>query len=91
MLEVQRYEAPKAPYTANGCFIHVGYLNKWFRTRRAAAQYYDQHNVHMRKLNAHNKWASDWDPVSKLRYVVRKLDREVRTIEGFGSQSAADD
>ena len=26
----------------------------------------------MRSLNAHNTWESDWDPNTKLLYIVRK-------------------
>jgi hypothetical protein len=63
-------------YTPMRGFEHVGYFNKIFRTKRAAAEYYNAANPHMRHLNAHNTWASDWDPNTQIRYVVRKFDRE---------------
>jgi len=52
-----------------GKFVHVGYMKKTFRTKKAAAEYYNTHNAHMRPLNAHNTWKSDWDPVTRLRYI----------------------
>ena len=54
-----------------GKFKHIGYMKKTFKTKKDAALYYDKHNPHMRSLNAHNTYISDWDPNTKLLYIVR--------------------
>ena len=41
-----------------------------FKTKEDAASYYNRHNPRMRPLNAHN-YKSDWDPNTKLLYIVR--------------------
>ena len=51
---------------------HVGYMNATFNTRADADTYYNRHNPHMRRLNAHNTWISDWDPETRRKYIVRK-------------------
>jgi hypothetical protein len=54
-------------------YEHIGYMDaRGFRTKNAACDYYDKHNPHMRKINEHNTYASDWDSNTKLRYIVRK-------------------
>ena len=50
---------------------HIGYMKGKFKTKKDAADYYDRHNPHMRSLNAYNTYCSDWDPNTKLLYVVR--------------------
>jgi len=42
-----------------------------FKTKKDAVSYYDRHNPHMRSLNAHNTYCSDWDLNTKLLYIVR--------------------
>ena len=37
----------------------------------------------MRSLNAHNTWISDWDPDTKLLYVVREHYAEYLKIPPF--------
>jgi len=60
-------------FNSKSGFEHLGYMNpKCFRTKNAACEYYNKHNPHMRKLNAHNTYESDWDPITKLSYIVRK-------------------
>jgi hypothetical protein len=59
---------------------HVGYINKIFQSKQEAANYYDFHNPHMRNLNAHKTWRSDWDPDTKLMYIVRKYFGEELTL-----------
>ena len=54
-------------------YWHQGYMDKWFKTKKDACSYYDRHNPHMRSLNAHNTWKSDWDPNTHLLYIVRKF------------------
>jgi len=61
----------------NGCLAqggkikHIGYMKGKFKRRKDAISYYDRHNPHMRSLNAHNTYHSDWDPNTKLLYIVR--------------------
>ena len=50
---------------------HLGYMKGKFKTKKDAVSYYDRHNPHMRSLNAHNNYKSDWDPNTKLLYIVR--------------------
>lgn len=84
ILEVQRF------YTYchitnpewNGKFEHIGYINKLFITKKEASDYYNQFNTHMRQLNE-NSGASDWDPYTKLRYVVREYLGECLKIQPF--------
>ena len=70
-------------FTEAGTFVHVGYMNAKFQTRKDAASYYNRHNPHMRSLNAHNTWASDWDPVTRLKYIVREDYNVQQTIAPF--------
>ena len=51
--------------------FHLGYMKKFFRTREDACEYYDRCNPHMRPLNAHGTYRSDWDPETHLFYIVR--------------------
>ena len=58
-------------YNYNGPWKHIGYMKGKFKTKKDAVSYYDRHNPHMRSLNAHNTYCSDWDPNTKLLYIVR--------------------
>jgi hypothetical protein len=72
ILEIQKYDDDFVPFQErNGLFIHVGYMDKSFRTKQEACLYYDQHNSHMRSLNVNGDWISDTDSKTKLRYIVR--------------------
>jgi hypothetical protein len=52
--------------------IHVGYMKGKFKTKKDAVSYYDKHNPHMRSLNGDdNHYCSDWDPETRLLYIVR--------------------
>jgi len=62
---------------------HIGYMNKKFKTKKDAVTYYDTNNPHMRSLNAHNDYRSDWDPETKLLYIVRDDHLITATIENF--------
>ena len=42
-----------------------------FKIKKDAVSYYDKHNKHMRSLNAQNNYMSDWDPKTKLLYILR--------------------
>ena len=73
VLEVVRFITDSEEWKAKGGkFEHVGYMRAMFRTKEDAASYYDRHNPHMRGLNAHGNWRSDWDPNSHLMYIVRE-------------------
>ena len=62
---------------------HIGYMKGHFKTKNDAVSYYDRHNPHMRSLNAHNTYESDWDPNTKLLYIVRE-DYDINaTIDCF--------
>ena len=76
ILEVQRFEW-------NGKSEHVGYMNKIFKTKQEASDYYDKFNPHLRSLNAHKNWCSDWDPNSYLMYIVRERYYEYLKIQSF--------
>jgi len=62
---------------------HIGYMKGRFRTKKDAVAYYDRHNPHMRSLNAHNNYISDYDPKTFLLYIVRKYYGIYATIESF--------
>lgn len=79
MLEAQMYIRDDT-FVLNGIFKHVGYVNKIFRTKQDACDYYNEHNKHLRSLNAHGEWASGWDPETRLRYVVRRHERELMDL-----------
>ena len=66
-----------------GKIKHIGYMKGHFKTKKDAVSYYDRHNPHMRSLNAHNTYKSDWDPNTKLLYIVRKDYLINATIDCF--------
>lgn len=85
MLEVLRYIKDFDERLAkSGCLEHVGYMTQKFATAKKAIEFYDQHNPHMRSINAHRTWCSDWDPDTMLQYIIREFHGEVGTISGFG-------
>ena len=74
-----------------GKFEHVGYMKAKFRTKQDACSYYDRHNPHMRGLNAHNTYRSDWDPNTHLLYIVRKDNYIIDTIDPFSENDLPKD
>jgi len=88
ILEVQKYyvtghhDFPQY----NGKSEHVGYMNKIFKTKKEASDYYDKFNPHMRKLNVLETWCSDWDPNTCLMYIVRERFYEYLKIPPFEKQ-----
>lgn len=64
----------------NGMWQHRGYMNVKFNSKEKAAAYYDKHNPRMRQLNARNNWCSDWNPIDKFRYVIRRYNNEILDI-----------
>ena len=66
-----------------GKFKHIGYMKSKFKTKNDAVSYYNRHNPHMRSINAHNNYKSDWDPNTNLLYIVRE-DYDINdTIDCF--------
>ena len=90
VLEVVRFISDKNEWMEKGCAAepgeHVGYMRAYFRTKGDAASYYDRHNPHMRGLNAHNTWKSDWDPATHRIYIVRKNHDLIQTIAPFDAE-----
>tara|TARA_Y100000389_G_C17429018_1_gene501382 strand:+ start:243 stop:590 length:348 start_codon:yes stop_codon:yes gene_type:complete len=62
---------------------HIGYMKGYFKTQKDAVSYYNRYNPHMRSLNAHNTYTSDWDPNTKLLYIVREDRDIIATIDCF--------
>ena len=85
ILEVQKFNPKgyKEHPEWNGKSEHIGYINKIFTTKQDASDYYDKFNPHMRSLNAHNTWRSDWDPKTGLMYIVRAHYCEYLKIQPF--------
>ena len=50
---------------------HVGYMKIKFQSKKEAAYYYDKCNPHMLPLNAYMENKSQFDPNTKLSYIVR--------------------
>ena len=70
VLEVAKYQLNESDNLPE--IIHVGYMKGKFKTKKDAVSYYDRHNPHMRSLNGDdNNYRSDWDPNTKLLYIVR--------------------
>jgi hypothetical protein len=67
---------------------HLGYMKKIFRTRKEACEYYNTHNPHLRSINAHGTYKSDWDPVNHKFYIVRKFHCIKMTIPPFSGSSS---
>ena len=84
VLEVQKFASDaKVAIEMRGKYTHIGYMYNLFPSKQEACDYYDIHNKHMRSLNAHGTWRSDWDPETRFRYVIREYDGETRTIQPF--------
>ena len=85
ILEVQRFyiDRHNTHPEWNGKAEHIGYMNKIFKTKQEACDYYDKCNKHMRSLNAYKNWCSDDDPETKLMYIVREYFYEYLTIPPF--------
>ena len=95
MLEVQRYMEPKETFTYFeqtghlGDYVHVGSMNTLFKSTKAASEYYSKHNEHMRALRKiQGVYSSDWDPVTRLRYVVRPYAGELLNVDPFDMEDA---
>jgi hypothetical protein len=67
----------------------VGYMDKLFDSRQEASDYYDKFNPHMRSLNTFNTWISEFDPETRLGYIVKEYTNQVLTIPPFEDPSKA--
>jgi hypothetical protein len=85
ILEVQKFNSDghNTHPEWNGKSEHMGYVNKTFKTKKEASDYYDKFNPHMRSLNAHKNWRSDWDPNNCLMYIVRESLYEYKKLSPF--------
>lgn len=72
VLEVVRFLSKEERIAKKAWAEHVGYMNITFKAQQKACDYYDKHNPHMRALNAHGTFRSDWDPETYLLYIVRE-------------------
>jgi hypothetical protein len=64
---------------------HIGYINKIFRTKQEAADYYKLYNPHMRAID-NLTWKSAWDPANCLMYIIREHFYEYMKIPPFEEQ-----
>jgi len=80
VLEVQEF-IPE-PLQDKG-FVHVGYMDRVFKSKIEAIEYYDKYNSHMRSINQYKNLCSDWDPDTYLRYIVRRYHGERKTMVSF--------
>ncbi len=84
VLEVVRYIRDYVERDKKGgMYEHVGYMKAKFRTRQDACSYYDRHNPHMRPMNVHNTFESDWDQNNDLLYIVREDYCIIANIDTF--------
>lgn len=54
-----------------------------FRSAADANAYYALHNPFPRPITALGGLHSDWDPNTRLRYVIREMKGEAMTVEPF--------
>jgi len=66
---------------------HIGFMNKVFNSKQEAGLYYDTFNPHMRQFTHNTTWRSDWDPDTKLMFVVRKKFTQKLTIPSFDNNT----
>ncbi len=89
-LEVVRFLTNEEEWrAAHSKRIHIGYMDAHFKTKGNAASYYNRNNPHMRPLNAHNTWSSDWDPETHLLYIVREYKGVAATVPPFDPADAS--
>ena len=62
---------------------HIGYMKGKFQSKKDCCAYYDRHNPHMRSLNALGNYESDWDPNTRLIYIVCRDRNMVEDILPF--------
>ena len=67
-------------------YIHIGYMNVWFKSRKDAIEYYDAWNPQMRSMKQCPD-ISDCDPTTGLTYIIRENYNIRGSIEPFGGQN----
>jgi hypothetical protein len=93
ILEVQKFNPTGHLLQSewNGKSTHVGYMNKVFKTKNQACEYYDNNNNTMRPLNSHHTYRSDWNRDTHLLYVVREYGDEYLSIPPFEEKEKGKD
>jgi hypothetical protein len=66
-------------------YVHIGYHNKVFESKKEAARYYDSFHLHMPSLNSRQNWCSELNPATNLRHVVRRYEGEYLNLPSFGT------
>lgn len=67
-------------------YEHIGYMKAIFRRKKDACMYYREHNPHMREILKHpifKEYISDWDPETRLAYIIRKFCNVALTVDPF--------
>jgi len=67
-------------------YEHIGYMKAIFRRKKDACMYYREHNPHMREIRKDpifNEYISDWDPETRLAYIIRKFCNVALTVDPF--------
>lgn len=65
---------------------HVGYMRAVFDSKERAAAYYAKYNPEMRQISASSRWKSDWDPETRLLYIVRENHGVELTVPPFNEK-----
>ena len=81
VLEVVRFVEKSDGENTNA--EHIGYMNIKFNTKKDACDYYGRCNPHLRPLNAHRDYKSDWDQKTELLYIVRRYYGLLASIPPF--------
>lgn len=68
----------------------IGFMRLMCKSKKEAADYYDAYNPHLRKLNDKGTWYSDWDPVTKRRYMVSEYKGEKMLLPPFNPKDEPD-
>lgn len=67
-------------------YEHIGYMKVMFRRKKDAMMYYKDHNPHMREIvksPSTKIYYSDYDPETKLAYIIRKFCGVAMTVDPF--------
>ena len=67
-------------------YIHLGYMNVWFKSKLEAIEYYDAWNPQMRSMKQCFD-ISECDPTTGLTYIIRENFNVRGTIAPFGGQN----
>lgn len=84
MIEAQKYNYGEG--NPRRGFVHVGYMNKVFKSKSTACNYYNHYQGHMVAMNSKISLSSDWDTRTGLRFVVRHYTGEYLGYPAFEDQ-----